>query len=75
MQQMLEIEADDGCVNINTANVDKLTELTGIGETRAKAIIEYRESHGGFNEIDDIKNVSGIGEASFQKIKDNIKVR
>lgn len=75
MQQVLEIKEDDGCVNINTADEEKLTELTGIGQTRAKAIIEYRESHGGFNEIEEIMNVSGIGQASFEKIKDSIKVR
>lgn len=66
---------DDGKVNINTADAAKLTSLNGIGMTRAEAIIAYRESHGAFAEIDDIKNVSGIGDSSFEKIRESIKVR
>ena len=62
------------CININTANVNELTTLAGIGEARAKAIIEYREQHGGFTKIEDIMNVSGIKEAMFSRIKDDISV-
>lgn len=62
-------------VNINTATEDELTTLTGIGPTRAKAIIEYRETSGAFKTIEDIKNVSGIGEASFRKLKASITVK
>lgn len=61
-------------VNINTASLNELCTLSGIGETRAKAIIAYREKHGSFNKIEDIKNVSGIKEGTFEKIKDNIRV-
>ncbi len=61
-------------VNINTDGIDRLTTLTGIGEAKAKAIIEYREQNGGFKSIEEIKNISGIGDASFEKIKDNITI-
>ena len=46
--------------------------LSGIGEAKAKSIIEYREQNGGFKSIEDIKNVTGIGDALFDKIKENI---
>lgn len=48
--------------------------LSGIGESRAEDIIRYREEHGKFSSVEDIQNVSGIGEKSFQKIKDQIEV-
>ncbi len=61
-------------ININTAGISELTTLTGIGEAKAKKIIEYRETNGGFKSIEDILNVSGIGEATYEKFKANIKV-
>ena len=61
-------------ININTASKEELMELSGIGEARAQAIIEYRESFGGFGYIEEIMNVSGIKEAAFEKIKDHICV-
>ena len=64
----------DTKININTADIALLTNLPGIGETRAKSIIAYRESKGGFNSIEEIKNVSGIGDSSFEKLKDDITV-
>lgn len=64
----------DGLVNINTAGVDELMTLPGIGESRANAIIDYRESAGGFSTIEDIMLVSGIKESAFSKIKDYIKI-
>lgn len=60
-------------ININTATIDELMTLNGIGESKAKLIVEYRAKTK-FNSIDDIKNVSGIGEAAFDKIKNNITV-
>lgn len=63
-----------GRININTASVDELTALTGIGEGRAKAIIEYRNEYGNFASIEEIKNVSGIGDSIFSQIKDSICV-
>ncbi len=67
-------EADDGRVNINTADRALLMTLTGIGEARADAIILYREEHGSFSAIEDIMRVPGIKDAAFQKIKEKIKV-
>lgn len=63
----------DGKVNINTATLEELMTLTGIGESKALSIIEYREKTP-FTSIEDIKNVSGIGDSAFEKIKDNITI-
>ncbi len=65
---------DDGVVDINTASKEELMSIDYIGEAKAKAIIAYRESEGLFKNIEDIKNVKGIGEALFAKIKNHIKV-
>lgn len=61
-------------VNLNTAGKDELMTLRGVGEAKADDIIRYRESHGGFQKIEDIMKISGIKEAAFQKIKDDITV-
>ncbi|MBQ6495462.1 MAG: helix-hairpin-helix domain-containing protein [Bacilli bacterium] len=61
-------------ININESTLEELLTITGIGESKAKAIIEYREKNGKFTKIEDIKNVSGIGEALYEKIKDSITV-
>lgn len=66
-------ETDDR-ININTADVQQLCSVPGIGEAKAKSIITYRQEHGEFNSIEDIKNVNGIKDGLFQKIKDKIKV-
>lgn len=66
---------DDGLVNINTADIKELTTLTGIGESKAEAIIAYRENVSAFESTEDITNVSGIGENVYEKIKDSIKVK
>ena len=60
-------------VNINTATLEELMTLTGIGESKAISIIEYREKTP-FKTIEEIKNVSGIGDSAFDKIKDHITV-
>lgn len=59
-------------VNINTATSEELQKLDGIGPSMAKKILDYRENTGYFNSIEEIKNVSGIGEAKYNKIKDSI---
>ena len=64
-----------GRVNINTATLAELTTLPGIGDTRARAIIDYREQNGAFGNIEDIMQVTGIKEKSFSKIKDSICVK
>ena len=67
-------ETPMGKININTADETTLQTLDGIGETKAKAIIEYRNKNGNFKTIEDIKNVSGIGDSVYEKIKDKITV-
>ena len=65
---------ENGLVNLNTADVAALMTLPGIGESRAKAIISYRDQHGAFAQIEDIMKISGIKQAAFSKIKDKITV-
>ena len=67
-------DLENGLVNLNTADVAALMTLPGIGESRAKAIISYREQHGAFAKIEDIMKISGIKQAAFSKIKDKITV-
>lgn len=64
-----------GTVNLNTADISLLCTLPGIGETRAEAIIAYREANGGFKAIEDIMQVEGIKEGTFKKLKDKISVQ
>jgi competence protein ComEA len=61
-------------VNINTATAEELSTLEGIGEMKAESIIEFRGNHGHFTKIEDLKNVKGIGDKIFEKIKDQITV-
>ncbi len=73
-QAAQEAACGDGLVNINTASAAELTTISGIGESRAQAIIAYREANGGFGSIEDIKKVEGIKDGLFAKIKDKITV-
>lgn len=61
-------------VNINTASRDELKTLSGIGDSKADSIIQYRETHGAFRNIEELMNVEGIKEGVFNKIKDRITV-
>jgi competence protein ComEA len=63
-----------GKININTATAAQLDSLPGIGEAYAARIIEYRQSNGGFKTIEEIKNVKGIGDKTFEKLKNLITV-
>lgn len=65
----------DGRVNLNTASEAELMTLSGIGQSKAEAILLYRETHGGFSSIEEIMNVDGIKEGSYNRIKDSIKVK
>lgn len=67
--------AATGLVNINTADVSQLDTLPGIGPALAQRIIQYREVNGPFKTIEELKNVSGIGDKNFEKLKDKITVR
>lgn len=63
---------DDPRINLNTADAGQLSTLSGIGQSKAEAIIAYREEHGDFASIEEIMNVEGIKEGTFSKIKDKI---
>lgn len=72
--QNTEKNNDTSKININTATIDELLKISGIGESKAKNIIEYREKNGDFKNIEDIKNINGIGDSLFNKIKDSITI-
>jgi len=61
-------------LNINTATIEQLCTLSGIGEAKARAIVEYREQKGNFSRIEDIMKVAGIKQTGYDKIKDSITV-
>ena len=63
-----------GKISLNTATLDELMTLPGIGEAKAQSIIEYREEVGAFQNIEELKEVSGIGDAIFDQIKENITI-
>ena len=67
-------DASDGQININTASETELCNIPGIGAVRAAAIVAYRQEKGGFASVEEIMNVSGIKEGTYEKIKDSIKV-
>jgi competence protein ComEA len=63
-----------GQLDINQASAEDLCNLKGIDTVKASAIVEYREAHGPFTSIEDIKHVKGIGDKTFENIKENISV-
>ena len=69
-----EDKEENDLISINSANIDELQKINGIGKSKAENIIKYREENGDFKKIDDIKNVTGIGDSLFEKIKDQITV-
>jgi competence protein ComEA len=68
------VTAPGAPVNINTASLEELDALSGVGPATAQKIIDYRTANGPFKAVDDIKNVSGIGDAKFAAMKDQITV-
>jgi len=69
-----EPRGGDGRININLASQTELTDLPGIGSVLASRIVDYRRQHGDFQRIEDIRNVSGIGEKRFEAIQEKITV-
>ena len=64
----------NGKISLNSASIDELMTLDGIGEKKAQAIIEYRNKNGGFKSIEEILEVDGIGSATYEKIKDRLTI-
>ncbi|MFY0517295.1 helix-hairpin-helix domain-containing protein [Lysinibacillus sp. UGB7] len=64
----------DGKININKADEAALTTLSGIGPSKAQSIIAYRQENGSFQSIEDLKKITGIGDKTFEKLKDSITV-
>ena len=62
-------------VNINTANVEELQQLKGIGAKKAAEIVAYREAHGEFKNVDELTNVKGIGKATLEKLRQELVVK
>ncbi len=69
-----ENNSNEQKININKADVSALSTLPGIGPSKAQSILSYREENGPFQTIDDLKNVSGIGDKTFEKLQDSITV-
>lgn len=67
--------SQDSKININSADESQLETISGVGPSTAKKIIDYREKEGKFSSIEDIKNVSGIGDKKFESMKDSIDVK
>lgn len=67
-------DADSAQINLNTATLEELQTISGIGAKRAQDIIDYRDNNGGFSSVDDLKNVSGIGEKTLEKLKAEVTV-
>jgi competence protein ComEA len=72
--EVIDMTAGGGLVNINTAGLEELDSLPGIGPSTAQKILDYRDENGRFNTIEELMNVSGIGEAKFDGVKDLITV-
>lgn len=62
-------------VNINTASLEKLQSLPGVGSSTAQKILDYKKEHGNFKNIEELKNVKGIGDSKYNALKDYIVVK
>ena len=73
-EQTTESQSEAGKININTANEEELTKLPRIGPVMAKRIVEFRSEHGGFKKAEELMNVKGIGEKTFDKLSSLITI-
>ena len=69
-----QTEAATGTINLNTATATELQTISGIGAKRAQDIIDYREANGGFTSVEELKNVSGIGDKTLEKLKSEVSI-
>ena len=69
------LDGTSGLVNLNRATEAELMTLSGIGQTKAQAVLNYRDVHGGFSSVEEIMNVDGIKEGLYNRIRDQIKVK
>ncbi|MDI5985402.1 ComEA family DNA-binding protein [Halomonas sp. M4R5S39] len=73
LSSMAALAQEVAPINVNTADAELLTELPGVGPSRAEAIIEYRESNGPFESADDLANVSGIGASTVEGLQEQVE--
>jgi len=73
--QAADPPAMTGVVNVNTASVEELQLLPGIGESRAQALVELRKLRGGFKSLDELKEVKGIGDASLERLRPHVRLQ
>lgn len=69
-----ESQINDGKIDLNTATLQQLQLLPGVGEAIAQRILDYRSEHNRFHNIEDLMNISGIGEKKFEQIRPYVKV-
>ncbi|SFL80868.1 competence protein ComEA [Gracilibacillus orientalis] len=72
--QMKDMGSDDQKVKVNLASIEEMQTIPGIGEVKANAIMEYRETYGRFEKIEDLTKVSGIGEKTVEKLKEYVRI-
>lgn len=75
VEYLLSEKSGSSKININTAKLEELQNIPGVGPSIAQAIIDYREENGKFMNIEDIKSVSGVGESKYKKMEEYIKVK
>jgi len=65
---------NEDTIDINTAEINELQEISGVGPAKAQAIVDYREENGAFESIDELNEISGFGEKTVEKLRDSIKI-